>query len=281
VSHFSVMVIGTSELEDISEILYPYQESSDNPASDSRFIFEDHTDSVFKKYNNMDTSLRASWSDVRNKNNLEHNLINFGKWYGGYSVVNGRLGVYSNPNSQWDWWEVGGRWTDFFKHKDGSFADSITLEEWDFKGQMREAEISAGRDWDIAQGLISKAPPFKTWKHFVDLIDSKAISLDEAQSLYNAQDIFSVWRSNENPTLNYCSVDAFCVSRDSYVSEKALRSTLPFAYILDKHWVERGSMGWFALVSGEIDIHSWATTFFKMLETLDPRTKLTIVDCHI
>lgn len=41
------------------------------------------------------------------------------EWYGyDYSEEEQAFGYYSNPNAQWDWYQIGGRWPDFFLVKD-------------------------------------------------------------------------------------------------------------------------------------------------------------------
>lgn len=103
----------------------------------------------------------------------------------------------TNPNAQWDWYEVGGRWKNFFLLKDGSRAD-----------QAEKGEI----DWDKMREL------------------------------------------NEDTT---------------------------FSVVKNRKWFERGSMGWWGIVSDEKDQEKWTAEFRKLIDELSDNELLTLVDCHI
>lgn len=45
---------------------------------------------------------------------------------------NGNLLSTYNPNSKWDWYSIGGRWSNFLKLKNGLCADSALLSDVDF-----------------------------------------------------------------------------------------------------------------------------------------------------
>jgi len=64
--------------------------------------------------------------------------------------------------------------------------------------------------------------------------------------------------------------------------ERTMDGTLvPFAFVLNGEWFERGKMGWWACVTGEQDQAQWGALFHKTLREQDPETLLTAVDCHI
>ena len=56
---------------------------------------------------------------------------------------------------------------------------------------------------------------------------------------------------------------------------------MPFAFVKEGQWYERGRMGWWACVSNEKDRDEWNRQFNKMMDELPANTLLTLVDCHI
>ena len=49
----------------------------------------------------------------------------------------GNLYSTSNPNAKWDWWVIGGRWSNFLKLKSGGFANSARVRNIDFTPQSK------------------------------------------------------------------------------------------------------------------------------------------------
>ena len=62
------------------------------------------------------------------------------KW--GYKIddFNNIISTY-NPNSKWDWYSVGGRWSGYLPLKDGTFVDTAFVSEVDWD-KYKETEIS-------------------------------------------------------------------------------------------------------------------------------------------
>ena len=61
----------------------------------------------------------------------------------------------------------------------------------------------------------------------------------------------------------------------------AARLTPTFAILLNGEWIEKGKMGWWAMVSDEKSDDEWAETFHRVAATIDPAQRVTIVDAHI
>lgn len=55
----------------------------------------------------------------------------------------------------------------------------------------------------------------------------------------------------------------------------------PFAACDQNRWMERGEMGWFAMVSNEKDQNDWDAEFRKFWDEIPDDEMVTIVDCHI
>jgi len=54
-----------------------------------------------------------------------------------------------------------------------------------------------------------------------------------------------------------------------------------FAVLKDGEWFERGSMGWWGMVSDEKPDEEWETQFKNLLDGLPDDTLISIYDCHI
>lgn len=64
------------------------------------------------------------------------------------------FGYYFNPNAEWDWFEIGGRWNNSIKTKSGVFCNSCKIGEIDFTPDERKMEINR-RFWEI---VVNKEP---------------------------------------------------------------------------------------------------------------------------
>lgn len=64
------------------------------------------------------------------------------------------FGYYFNPNAEWDWFEIGGRWNNSIKTKSGVFCNSCKIGEIDFTPDERKMEINR-RFWEI---VVDKEP---------------------------------------------------------------------------------------------------------------------------
>lgn len=64
------------------------------------------------------------------------------------------FGYYFNPNAEWDWFQIGGRWNNSIKTKSGIFCNSCKIGEIDFTPDERKMEINR-RFWEI---VVDKEP---------------------------------------------------------------------------------------------------------------------------
>ena len=251
-SHFTVLVLN----DNVEEQLEPFYElecsmNQEEMRNDPRAEF---TDEVTKEELEEDF--------IKNKNeHPEHyyeNLEDFAKDYHGYikDEFDDVWGRWTNPNSKWDWYQIGGRWSGFFKIKDNpkypddiiigapgvfgnkpitGYADSIRLCDIDFEGMKKDKIERAEKNWEAAQNETDKSSLH--WKY--------GIEKDEA--------------------------------KEEFIENSAKFTT--YALIKDSEWYAKGEMGWWAVSSNEDE--NWAEEFDKMIKSLPEDTLLTMVDCHI
>lgn len=196
----------------------------------------------------------------------------YAKDYHGYGEVkNGRVGRMTNPNAQWDWWSVGGRWSDQLLLNDGSRANSARKDQIDFLGMTVEAERKAASEHIEAQNIIA-GRQWLTWSQAKE----QAPTIDDARTLYNDQIVVKDFRNNQDA---YRDLDEFHVTKEEYVERARWNAISSFAFLDQNGWQERGAMGWWGCVGDEKD--GWGKTCTDLLISVPDDQYITIVDCHI
>jgi len=251
-SHFTVLVIGN----DVEEQLEPFYElecsmDQEEMRNDSRaeFVEELTTEELKEDF-------------IKNKNDhperYYETLEDFASEYHGYikDEFDDVWGRFTNPNSKWDWYQIGGRWSGMFKIKENpkypddiqigtpgvfgnqpttGYADSIRLCDVDFEGMKKDKIEIAEKNWEAAQKETEKSTIY--WKY--------GIEKDE--------------------------------TREKFIENSSRFST--YALLKDGKWYAKGEMGWWAVSSNEDE--NWAEEFDKMIKSLPEDTLLTVVVCHI
>lgn len=162
----------------------------------------------------------------------------------------GNLYYLGNKNAKWDWYQIGGRWSNMLKKLDGTRCDECEVKDLDLSLDT-ELYNKAKRFWEV---VVDKQP----------LKDGEYA------------DGFTSWYKD-----SYYK-DTFG-DKETFAKDKASLSTL--AMLLDGEWHEQGKMGWFGMSDTTGDSLKEYTKFFnKTLEELKethPHTTVTLVDCHI
>ena len=171
-SHFTVLVVG----DNAEEQLAPYDENievepyGEDWGDEDIALFEEH---VMKVSGDLDTVLAKmrEWNGCKNTYDSERDV--YVRW------------TTYNPKSQWDWYEVGGRWEGFFKLTgEDRWVDSAYKGEIDFEGMKQQdiepltfAYVKDGEWHERAQmgwfAVTSNERPEGEWeKEFKDMLDS-------------------------------------------------------------------------------------------------------------
>lgn len=84
-------------------------------------------------------------------NSFEDTYAEFGDDWNGNSWRKDEKGVWAvyseyNPDSKWDWYSVGGRWSNSIKTKSGEFVDMCKFDEIDFNPYSDDC-YEDGKDW--------------------------------------------------------------------------------------------------------------------------------------
>jgi len=301
-SHFTVLVIG----DDVEGQLAPYHEFECTGLNDQYVQEIDRTEEVLKRVSDGETlndSLSYfGWEDKTVYDESELDREGYHKY--GYAILNSDSSLKkavdrTNPDAKWDWYSVGGRWTGFFKIKEGrecvvghkawcseeaeaGHADQARLEDIDLDGMRDEAARKAAEDYDAAQKVYEGLPECEDW----DVVRLRMDDIEKAREFWHSQpkvkarakagkddDYRSNWVFNDP-----C---AYQVPREQFIQSARDKAISTFAVVKDGKWHEKGKMGWWASVSGEKDPETWAAVFSHLLDGLPGDTMLTLVDCHI
>lgn len=267
-SHFTVIVAG----DDHEASLAPFNENTDDPEHLEEVDVSEETKKMYEDY------------EHENYKSLDDYIENCGDRFSRIEKLeNGEFTLYQMQVKQpkWDWYVVGGRWSNFFLHKNGSKLDQIKAGDIDWKTlelEVIQKAMNTFSNWEKCWSAGNKP------KSFDELYEMYKENREAAVKAYNAQPVIAMYEQNNKELVHYgpCPVQAIGFDKEAYI-EKALNGLLvPFAYLdEDGMWHERGQMGWFASVANAMDRDVWDSFIQQKLKSLHPDTTLTLVDCHV
>jgi hypothetical protein len=152
-----------------------------------------------------------------------------------------------NPDSKWDWWMIGGRWT-------GALSDYDPEKDPDNMERCPLCQGTGKRNDTLGRETRAKDPAYTC-----NGCDGKGMRLKWPTE----------WKSQGNilPARELLK---------HYTPEDA-----PFALVTpDQEWIEKGQMGWWASVANEKKESDWADEVRTVLEKHQD-TIVVCVDCHI
>jgi len=173
-----------------------------------------------------------------------------------YEQKLGKEGLLTNhnPQSKWDWYQIGGRYNGFFYHKDGSTLNMIQIKDLDLSRHYKET-----------LKILNKKLLWEQKFDSINEIDSNLLSKEEYH--------------------HYVSVLFGHHSTKTYLEINEKNHGFPLCYAvidLDGVWHEAGKMGWFAVshASDEELIEFKSSIYNRFIKDLSSATWLVVVDCH-
>lgn len=198
----------------------------------------------------------------------------------------GRYGYYSNPNAQWDWWQVGGRWPLRFLVKEDcplvilGQPSSMFKEQpyWDAPEGYRW--VAGARKGDIAWNVMRDL--FQTqeknqFQVYESWFQAHAVPPGAGYPLAITEDGIISWGEyvyRKGETLEGY-LDRMGVS-DHY---RYPFST--FACVDGEGWNSQGSMGWFGISYDNQDEVVWNKSVNDFIARQPDDAVLISLDCHI
>lgn len=287
-SHFTVTVFGDNP----EDLLAPFDESIEMERYENGRVDEErliHFKEHCIKENSNESNL--SMEELYKIHGIDWNNNFWEKdgdtWY--------EFSSY-NPDSKWDWYQIGGRWAGYFKLKNGSkgsvgvpglgtdmpengYADVLLKKDIDIEFMRNDQEEKAAIIYDKAKVLIDKyGDGFIPWSK---VMEDKIIT-EEQRSNYHNQPLVKAFKERVEDFGFMVDIESFMVSRKSFLQTARDSAISTFAFITsDGEWVEKGSMGWWGCVSDEKDSNDWNKIFSDYFDSLPDNTRITLVDCHI
>lgn len=243
-SHFTVLVVDTNNEKSVDEWMEPFYEGlekdriSDWGVQDVLKYFKEHN--VDFPYDYVDESNLVEY--LERAEELEFDTSEHDN--------EGNLYYLGNNNAKWDWYEIGGRWSNMLKKLDGTRCDECEVKDLDLSLDT-ELYNKAKRFWEV-------------------VVDNQPLTDVERPS-----DFFTMYKP-EYYTEMYGDRDNFAKSYASFNT---------FAMLLDGEWYEQGKMGWFAMSDTTKESLEKFTDFMdktlRELKKTHHHATVTLVDCHI
>jgi hypothetical protein len=266
-THFTVLVIGN----DVESILAPYDENMvveehiDRTKEDIHKEFVDYKERLLKMIESGEAGGELRGFEKLTQSLETENQEWVKDWCGQDLDDEGNTLSTYNPDSKWDWYQVGGRWTGTFIMRPGETG------ELGDKSWCNEDDEIPGNRADVAE------------KGQIDWDTMNQNSRDQA-----ARD----WDDLMNPNPDTCHYKPEYVTKqrelhlkmygtkEEYVKRRGVWT--PYAYVDYNGWNAPGKMGWFGMSSDQTeDRDRYDREFVNYIASLPDSTLLSMVDCHI
>jgi hypothetical protein len=262
-THFSVLVIG----DNVEIVLEQYDENIEvtpyvgQPAYIVERDFRRHQVSCFTKL------FKGETLDAFDELTLTLDKVNadwWERWSGESLDSEGNALTTYNPNSKWDWYSIGGRWTGALILKDDAEGRLGVSGVFDNQPE-HDADISTIGDVDwVAMNKLAKEKSAKEWDNLFKPYDNHDFCL------YNKDYV-------EKQKKIHLEIYG---TKEEYVRRRGFWTT--YALVTEDEWIAPGEMGWFGLSTDEtIDREAYDNKFVSYLKSLPKNTAITVVDCHI
>lgn len=281
-SHSSLMVIRT-ETENLDDLLAPFNENQEvDPywkESDGWAIDYLKREGIISDDVSQDVILSALKNEFTDeKYRYNGDVLEVKSTYP-KSVEGPNGGLIKG--ARWDWYDVGGRWSDLLLTTNGEPVNTARKRDIDWNGMRTAAINDANETFDKFEEVTAGLQRPDPWDKF----QSKFDDIDEARAQYHGNPFNQALHDNGlfpflsdvNEYFHLNNADP----RGAFAQEAADRACATFAYLKDGEWFERGQMGWFGMVSDEKDENSWAQHQAQMVDSLPDDVIITIVDVHI
>jgi len=207
-------------------------------------------------------------------------------------------GYWYNPNAKWDWYSLGGRWTGFFKVKNGAQgvlgqsgafdnapppgnrADQALKKDIDFGGMRMQAKGEAVNAYDLFEEATKGLEPAPLWSD----LRKRYTDIDEARAAYNGMAWVKALKEAKLDPFFEDAREVYCVDtggREAFVQAAMDRAISTFAILNDGEWFQKGDMGLFGMSTDEMTQEEWDARVAELLDSLPDDALLSIYDLHI
>lgn len=279
-SHYTVAVI-TDKLNKIGEMLAPYSENMEvEPYVDEtkEAIINSAKERKERVLQRKEKGEELDKYDIEYLNaNTDEELYKLQIYEDESYDKNGNHLTTYNPNSKWDWYEIGGRW------------NKILL----VKEEVKDIEEGTP-SWGNLDSINKKAPEGFKWVTGAKIKDIEFEKAIEFNNTYNKSIRF--WelyvegqepQNEEEKEMIKWEIykKEYYIERyetkENYAKINSIFTT--WALLDEKGWHEKGEMGWFAMANDTKDSELlFIEKFTETIQKPENQDKyLVVVDCHI
>ena len=202
-----------------------------------------------------------------------------------YHEDQGAYGYYTNPNSFWDWYQIGGRWPFAFLVKAGCRSSIDGERSW-----LSETAASAS----TPEGYVWAAGARKSdiaW----DAMREQAVK-EHTERFAVLESCFRAGRLPESNMIAHIVEDGiqdwqvYLYKKDETLKQYLERHDLgpdckypcsPYGYVSNGEYCSQGDMGWWAISTNEKDENVWRAMVQKYIEEMPEDHLLVSLDCHV
>ena len=139
--HFTVGVLVDKKGKKLEELLAPYQENNMGNCPKEFLEFREATEEINEyedhkeDYETLDEFMEDYYGIRKDKETEKY-------------------GYWENPNAQWDWYQIGGRWSNMLLSKNGYKSNYLQLKDIDWNGMYEISKKQAIETWDSNENEI-------------------------------------------------------------------------------------------------------------------------------
>lgn len=260
-SHFSVGVIceGPSSVIDC---LMPYCESAEEYYEKVPIV---HIKEYIEKYRKNNPECTMTDDEIIEKD------------FKGEERDEDAVYYWSNPNTKWDWYRIGGRWRKSLKvskKAEAYLEEELETEEdknlLPERGKYRWVDAAPIKEILWKQMNTLPRDKRKVYNHFWDVYVSKTVeddsAKDEYKTIYKPEYFLAKYKTKEE----FIRRASLFLTHDLYIEPTG-------------EWLTQGEMGWFGLDDSTPEsTEKYEKRFYEAIQNPEYQDLwLVIVDCHI
>ncbi|EJD4727898.1 hypothetical protein ACUMLB_004468 [Escherichia coli] len=278
-SHFSVLVIGNNPKASLA----PYHEFECTGINDEYIQEIDISEEIrgdIEDQGSIEEAIIYNLGDdciVSDESELDLN----DQHKFGYAIVRGgeliKAVRRTNPNKQWDWYVLGGRWGGLLLHKNGKRVDTIKKGDLDIEGAVAQKAIDAKRSHEAFMSAIAGHEFPRAWS----AVREEFENIDEARAAYNAQPAIKAIKGSAVARIFGGEVEYYGIDEQLFVSSQVDSTFSTYAIIHENKWISKGEMGWWGCSTDNMSQGEWNKLVNELINKLPDDTLLSVYDCHI
>jgi hypothetical protein len=198
----------------------------------------------------------------------------------------GRYGQWANPRGKWDWYELGGRWSGFFKLKPGArgecesesdapegFADSAQVGDIDFEGMRQAAAGEARERYRLFQAVVGG----REVPELTPELAAQNNAIVRAR-YWDTAVIRDICAARLFPSPN--GYADYAMPLEAFEAKARAECLSAEVLLLDGVWHKRGTAAGANTAGPSMTNEEWDRWVTSTVRALPAETVLTLVDCH-